>query len=290
MIASIKRFASAVAALVFCAAALFPASREGQAAFTQGCAAFKSGDWYSAMISLRQASTYPENDTGETRYMLIAAEMYSGAYAEAVADCDYYLRNFQGGPYESYVQYQKGRAFCYLGEYEKAVLLLSDFCHQYADHEMYASSLFWIAESFYAGYNYDEALPLYERIVREFSSDAKAKAAEQRIEAIAQRAREEKLLYLLKKTGEAYLAAKEDYEKQLHMYDTVSITSSGSEKKAADLQKKNEALAAENERLYAEVSDLQNKLAAQKAEVNERVLRLKAKAREAEALMREGAQ
>ena len=83
MIASVKRFASAVAALVFCAAALFPASREGQAAFTQGCTAFKSGDWYSAMISLRQASTYPENDTGETRYMLIAAEMYSGAYAEA---------------------------------------------------------------------------------------------------------------------------------------------------------------------------------------------------------------
>ena len=290
MIASVKRFASAVAALVFCAAALFPASREGQAAFTQGCTAFKSGDWYSAMISLRKAAAYPENDTGETRYMLIAAEMYIGAYDEALADCDYYLRNFQGGPYESYVQYQKGRAFCYLGEYEKAVLLLSDFCHQYADHEMYASSLFWIAESFYAGYNYDEALPLYERIVREFSSDAKAKAAEQRIEAIAQRAREEKLLYLLKKTGEAYLAAKEDYEKQLHMYDTVSITSSGSEKKAADLQKKNEALAAENERLYAEVSDLQNKLAAQKAEVNERVLRLKAKAREAEALMREGAQ
>ena len=123
MIASIKRFASAFAALVFCAAALFPASREGHAAFTQGCTAFKSGDWYSAMISLRKAAAYPENDTGETRYMLIAAEMYIGAYDEALADCDYYLRNFQGGPYESYVQYQKGRAFCYLGEYEKAVLL-----------------------------------------------------------------------------------------------------------------------------------------------------------------------
>ena len=86
------------------------------------------------------------------------------------------------------------------------------------------------------------------------------------------------------------MAAKEDYEKQLHMYDAVSITSSGSEKKAADLQKKNEALAAENERLHTEVSDLQNKLAAQKAEANERVLRLKAKAKEAEALMREGTQ
>ena len=290
MIDTVKRFALVLAVLVFCAAAVFSASREGQVALAQGCDAFKSGDWYSAMISLRQASTYPENDTGETRYMLIAAEMYAGAYAEALADCDYYLRVFQGGPYESYVQYQKGRASFYLGDYEKAGLLLSDFCHQYADHEMYASALFWIAESFYVGYNYDEALPLYERIVREFSSDAKAQAAEHRIEAIAQRTREEKLLYLLKKTGEAYLAAKEDYEKQLHMYDAVSVTSSGSEKKAADLQKKNEALAAENKRLQAELTDLQNKLASQKAEANERVLRLKAKAREAEALMKEEAQ
>ena len=290
MIDTKKRFAFALAALVFCAATVFSASRQGQAALSQGCDAFKSGDWHSAVISLRKAATYPENDTGETRYMLIAAEMYAGAYAEALADCDYYLRTFPDGKYASYVQYQKGRAFFYLGEYEKAVLLLSDFCHQHDAHEMYASSLFWIAESFYAGYNYDEALPLYERIVREFSSDAKAQAAEHRIEAIAQRTREEKLLYLLKKTGEAYLAAKEDYEKQLHMYDAVSITSSGSEKKAADLQKKNEALAAENERLSRELSDLQNRLSAQKAEANERVLRLKAKAREVEALMGEGAQ
>ena len=289
MIASVKRFASVFAVFVFCTVTLFPASREGLAAFTQGCSAFKSGDWYSAMILLRRAATYPENDTGETRYMLIAAEMYSGAYADAVVDCNYYLGNFEGGIYESYVCYQKGRAFFYLGEYEKAILLLSDFCHQYADHEMYASSLFWIAESFYAGRNYDEALTLYRRIVSEFPSDAKAKAAEQRIEAIAQRAREEKLLYLLKKTGEAYLAAKEDYEKQLHMYDAVSISSSGSEKKAADLQKKNEALAAENERLQAELSDLQNKLSSQKAQANDRVLRLKAKAKEAEELMGEGA-
>ena len=290
MIGTEKRFALALAVLIFCGASVFSASREGQAALAQGCDAFKSGDWYSAMISLRKAAAYPENDTADTRYMLIAAEMYAGAYAEALSDCDYYLRVFQGGPYESYVQYQKGRAFFYLGDYEKAVLLLSDFCHQYADHEMYASALFWIAESFYVGYNYDEALPLYERIVREFSSDAKAQAAEHRIEAIAQRTREEKLLYLLKKTGEAYLAAKEDYEKQLHMYDAVSITSSGSEKKAADLQKKNEALAAENERLQAELADLQNKLAVQKAEANEGVLRLKAKARQVEALMGEDAQ
>ena len=85
------------------------------------------------------------------------------------------------------------------------------------------------------------------------------------------------------------MAAKEDYEKQLHMYDAVSISSSGSEKKAADLQKKNEALAAENERLQAELSDLQNKLSSQKAQANDRVLRLKAKAKEAEELMGEGA-
>ena len=129
-------------------------------AFVQGCDAFKKGDWYSAMLLLRKATAFPVNDTAETWYMLIASEMYAASYAEAALDCDYYLHSFPDSMYVSYVQYQKGRASFYLGDYEKAVLLLSDFCHQYRDDELYASALFWIAESFFSGYNYDEARAL----------------------------------------------------------------------------------------------------------------------------------
>lgn len=187
------------------------------AAFLQGTDAFKSGEWMSAVFMLRRAVSYPENCNSDTWYMLITAEMYAGEYKSAYQDCEMFLKDFPDSPYLSYVMYHKGRALFCLGEYERSVIQLSDFCHYYPDHEMYASALFWVAESFFAAYNYSDAEILYSRVVSEFPDDAKAAAAQYRIETIAQNAREEKLLYLLKETGEEYLAAKEEYERQLKL-------------------------------------------------------------------------
>jgi outer membrane protein assembly factor BamD (BamD/ComL family) len=256
------------------------------AAFAQGCSAFRAGDWNSAMILLRKAVASPVNNTADTWYMLIASEMYAGEYRSASADCDTFTRSFPGSMYSAYVQYQKGRALFYLGEYEKSVLLLSDFCHQYPGHEMYASALFWIAESFYAGYNYDEARALYERIVSEYPGDAKAPAAQYRIETIAQRTREEKLLYLLKKTGEEYLSAKENYEKQLKMYDSSSAAANV--KRIADLQKQNNDLQNQITALKQENEQLRSTVPAAAADGNaDEIARLKAKAREVQQLLDE---
>ena len=55
-----------------------------------------------------------------------------------------------------------------------------------------------------------------------------------------QRGREEKLLYLLKQTGEEYLAAKEEYEKQLRLYNSEAVDSA--RQKLAAAQSKNDAL------------------------------------------------
>ncbi|MBQ9495158.1 MAG: tetratricopeptide repeat protein [Treponema sp.] len=280
--------------------AAFAQSRAADAAFAQGADAFKTGNWQLAMMSLRKAASHAENDTAETWYMLITSEMYGASYAEAVIDCDYYLRSFPDSMYVPYVQYQKGRALFYLGDYEKAVLLLSDFCHQHRTSDMYASALFWIAESFYYSYNYNEARSLYERIVSEFPEDAKAAPAQLRIETIAQRTREEKLLYLLKKTGEAYLSAKEGYEKQLKMYDTVSVTSSSTTQRAADLQQQNEALTEEIINLRVRVAELESTLGALQdmqlenaalleRKQNEEILRLKEKARQVQNMLDGGA-
>ena len=168
------------------------------AAFLQGTDAFKSGEWMSAVFMLRRAVSYPENCNSDTWDMLITAEMYAGEYKSAYQDCEMFLKDFPDSPYLSYVMYHKGRALFCLGEYERSVIQLSDFCHYYPDHEMYASALFWVAESFFAAYNYSDAEILYSRVVSEFPDDAKAAAAQYRIETIAQNAREEKLLYLLK--------------------------------------------------------------------------------------------
>lgn len=234
----LKKTAAVVLAIAVSSAAF--SQNSASAAFVQGCDAYRSGDWTSAMFLLRKAVAFPENSNAETWYMLIASEMYAGEYTGASEDCDAYMHSFPDSPYGSLIMYQKGRALFYLGEYEKSVLMLSDFCHQHPDNEMFPSALFWIAESFYAGYNYEEAKALYQRIVNDFSSDAKAPAAQHRLETIAQRTREEKLLYLLKQTGEEYLASKEEYEKQLKQYNTEGAL--GVRQKLLDLQKRNAEL------------------------------------------------
>ena len=77
------------------------------------------------------------------------------------------------------------------------------------------------------------------------------------MESIAQRSREEKLLYLLKQTGEEYLAAKEDYEKQLRLYNSEAINST--REKLVDSQQK-------NKELEEQIRDLETQIAELKAE------------------------
>ena len=77
------------------------------------------------------------------------------------------------------------------------------------------------------------------------------------MESIAQRSREEKLLYLLKQTGEEYLAAKEDYEKQLRLYNSEAINTT--RERLVDAQQK-------NQELEEQIRDLENQIAELKAE------------------------
>ena len=76
--------------------------------------------------------------------------------------------------------------------------------------------------------------------LNEFPDDPKASAAQYRIETINQRSREEKLLYLLRETGEEYLSAKEAYERQLKLYS--SETAEEIRKKLINLQERNKQL------------------------------------------------
>ena len=190
--------------------------------------------------------------------MLITAEMYAGEYKSAYQDCEVFLKDFPDSPYLSYIMYHKGRALFCLGEYERSVIQLSDFCHYYPDHEMYASALFWVAEAFFTAYNYSDAEILYSRVVSEFPDDVKAAAAQYRIETIAQNAREEKLLYLLKETGEEYLAAKEEYERQLKL--SGSDSAGEARRRIMELQHANAELQKKITLLEQEKNDLSARL------------------------------
>lgn len=246
---------------IFTTFSLFSQSGESNVAsnaFVQGAKAFGAGEWMSSIFLLRKAVSYTENNNAETWYMLITAEMYAGEYKNAFQDCESYLVNFSDSPYVSYVIYHKGRALFCLGEYEKSVMCLSDFCHQYPNHEMYPSALYWIAESFFASYNYDEAKLLYLAVVNDYPMDAKAVASQYRIDTISQSSREEKLLYLLKETGEEYLAAKEEYERQLKYSGAESAAEA--RRRILDLQRQNGDLERQIQDYQHEISELKSQL------------------------------
>lgn len=218
-------------------------------ALLQGYDAFQNEDWISALFFFRKAVSV-QDAPEETWYMLILSEMFAEEYASAIDDCDLFISKFPSGKYYPFAMYQKGRALHRQGSYDESVAQLTEFCHLYPNHKMYASALFWIAESFFNEYNYSAARVLYERIVSDFSRDAKSVDAQARLRTIGQAEREEKLLYLLKVTGEEYIASKEEYERQIRQYE-----SEGSIGLYDQLQKRTE----EVEQLQSEITDLDSK-------------------------------
>lgn len=224
-----KRLFVFVFAGLFCARSHYCATAARIGSYSQGNPgreilgaaynAYRDADYPSAVMLFRKALSDPQNESDSSLYMLIMAGMHSRSYKAAYADMAYFLQNYPNSEYAPLIKYQQGRSLFFMGEYDKAVLALSDFCHQNPESQMYASALFWIAECFYAGYNFEQARPLYERVVDEFPKDAKAVEAKYRLDSLNQRLREEKLLYLLQQTGESYLSSKENYEKALRRYE-----------------------------------------------------------------------
>lgn len=193
-----------------------------KSAETAGLEAYAAGDWSGASILLRKAVASGSSSDGMC-YMLIMSLMNSENYDAAVSDCETFSADYPESPLRPYVDYQKGRALYYTGRRDDAVMVLSDFCHQNPGNELYPSALFWMAESFYDDYSFETARGLYETVVSDFPASDKVSDSKIKLELIAQRERENKLLYLLKMTGEEYLSSKESYEKQLRDYRTEDM-------------------------------------------------------------------
>lgn len=269
---------------------VFFAQETAQAAFVQACNAFRANDWISAQILLKKASAYKENDTEEVGYMLVSADMYAGDYAAALVDCDRFLNRFHDGRYAPHINYHRGRALFCSGKYNEAIMALSNFCHENPDHELYPSALYWIGESFYADYSYEDAARFYSRIVSDFPKSEKVSPAIYRIDTIGQREREEKLLYLLQQTGEEYLAAREEYERQLRTQNFGTVADAEMRRRLLELQVKNGEL----ENKTGEMQEIINRLteenmryANSRSDYLEEILQLKLKAGQVQVLLDE---
>lgn len=208
--------------------------------FADALKAYSNRDWKTAVFLFKKFHSNQKNISQESLYMLIMAETFNDQYKLAISDCDLFIKKFPNSQYLQFVKYQKGKNLFCVADFEKSIIILSDFCHLYPRHQLYVHSLYLIAENFYFTYNFENAKPIYERIVAEFPDSQKSKEAQYRLDILAQRSREDKLLYLLKQTGEDYLSSREAYEKAIKQSKVENAVDLDSQIK--ELRDKNEAL------------------------------------------------
>lgn len=232
----------------------------------QGLNAYQSGNWDTAILSFKKAILIPETNSQEVLYMLIMSEMFAGKYDDVLADSEDFYTLYPKSEYRKYIDYQKGRSLFYLERYSDSLKVFQDFCSKNEKDELFSSALFWTAESFYATYYLEDAKKIYERIISDFPNSIKYTEAVYRLDLITQRENEEKLLYLLKVTGEEYLSSKQNYERQIKQYETeesiglrTQLRTSRNNEKA--LQASVSELKAENELLSKRLAELQEKYA-----------------------------
>lgn len=200
----------------------------------KGFESYRNSEWTNAAFYLRKAVSLPENSVDSVWYMLIMSQMYSESFSSAINDCDYFLKTFEDSMLRPAVEYQRGRAYACSHKNDAAVLALSTFCNEYPESPMFSSALYWIAECFYNDCDYETSRGLYERIVSEYPDSVKTEDAKFKLYLIQQREREQKLLYLLKMTGEEYLSTRENYEKQLRLYQTENMAELRAQLEAAN--------------------------------------------------------
>lgn len=185
--------------------------------------AYADGDYESASFLFRRALSDRRNQNDGALYMQVMAGVQIEDWQGAYADAEYFLSSYPESEYAPLIKYQTGRILFNLGEHDKALMSLGDFCHENPENIMYPSALFLIGECFYEGYDFKEARPFYEYIVENFPSDEKAKESKYRLDSIDSYDRQEKILYILQQTGENYLASKESYERTLRRYELENL-------------------------------------------------------------------
>lgn len=265
MKASGKTFFAVCFALFLCAASLVQAQDTPRYAYDEdlvyGLEAYKNKDWSNALFFLRKASGVKESSSEEVWLLMILTEMHVSDYYAVLRDADVFSRRFPSSRYIPHIEYQIQLARFGLGLYEESAEGFSVFAATYSDHPLLPSALFWAGESLYRQYEYARALPLYKRVVDEYPESSKYAESVYRIELLKQREREEKLLYLLRVTGEEAASAREDYERQVKLLqgeEALSLKRNVQklEEKLAALQTSYEESRQQNEALNTRVNEL----------------------------------
>ncbi len=227
----------------------------------QGLEAYRLGNWEDSVFFLKRTSSFQEASSDSVWYFVVMAEMNLGDYNAALRDGTMFLNFFPESSYIPEITFQTLYAGYELEMYDEAITGFSAFIQEYPNNNLTSSAIFFTGESLYNVYEFERSKSLFQRLVAEYPNSSKFDDAVFRLELLEQREREEKLLYLLRVTGEEAVAAKEDYErqiKQLQSEETIILRKRLQELEADNsrLQIENQELAIQNESLKNTVTEL----------------------------------
>ncbi|MBU0934868.1 MAG: tetratricopeptide repeat protein [Spirochaetes bacterium] len=206
----------------------------------------------------------------EGLYWSALTHIAMNSYPAAKAVIDTFLELYPGHNRLEELLYQQGRIHYIMQEYEKSLQILKAFITLYPEAEVYASALFWIAESLYELGRFTDAEKIYTSIREDHRDSIKAEAAAYRIDLIRFKYREEELLTLLKWSHEESLKVIEEFQRREKAYEQALNLY---QKRYGDLQQSisgsdtNTDLAQQNSELTTQLQTLRLSIAAKDRQI-----------------------
>jgi TolA-binding protein len=205
-------------------------SQNAETAFQKGLRLYGEGKFAEAASELRNVD--PENnDYPEALYWTGVSQLSSGNYRNALETFDTMEVLYPGRKPE--LPYHRGRVLYYLGRYEEALIVLSDYSAKENNKTLKAASLYWAGECLYALGQFDTAESVFAGVAEKYPDSSKYQAALYRMELIRQKKIEAELLSILNWTHEESLKTQEEYQRREKDYN---LTIMAYQKQIAELQ------------------------------------------------------
>ena len=280
----------------------FAQSPSPESRLKTGVELYSQGKWREAVSELRRVQA--EADTralrGEALFWISLSELSAGGYEEALRDMASLEEIDPKNQRVRELPYHRGRIFYYLGQYDEAIVLLSDYGNSFVpgprgvlghqENLKKAAALYWTGECLFSMGQLDMAADIYTLITKEYPLSPKYEASVYRLALINQKKVESELLVLLKWTHEEALRNMEDFRRKETTYDQAL---GAYQKRIANLYERpeegyREQLESAEERIRFLEGRLNQESSGQEAvseESNERLLILKMNAQELESLI-----
>ena len=181
----------------------------------KGLESYKIGNWEDTLFFLKRTNEFQNASSDVVYFFIIMAEINMGDFSSVYKDGLLFLKNFPNSAYFAEILYQTLYAGFELGMYEESINGFTKFIEQYPTNEKLDFAIFYTAESLYFMYEFENARAMYNQLIVNYPTSIKYIDSKYRIELLDHREREDKLLYLLRVTGEEALSLKELYERQI---------------------------------------------------------------------------